>query len=174
MARDKFYEARIAGYIAAYQKAKQDGLEALGRDIKKRNMLKADLNVSEKQMNEMYQEFSTNCYNNMLVGILYALHDSLQFGKTRIKRVKQAFDELVMDTMDLDYMGNHYIRLEDFAVELNEKYDLGIDISRVAACEEVFDQRRSDFHYCKVEIVIRELKEHGFADAALFLEKKLD
>ena len=60
MARDKFYEARICGYIAAFQKAKEEGLEALERDIKKRNILKVDLNIKEKDIDTLFEELSRN------------------------------------------------------------------------------------------------------------------
>lgn len=175
MARDRDYENRMYGYISAYNKAQKEGLEAVGKDIKNRNLLKVNVAVPESKMREIYEVCSKNCYNNMLTGILYVLHDCCQFGKVRIKKVKDAFDKLVIDTMDLDYMGEHYVRLQDFAIELNEKYDIGIDINKVASCEEISDKSRSeDYHYCQVDKVIKSLKENGFADAAEFLEKKLE
>ena len=172
--RDRDYEQRMMCYISALNKVEKEGVEALRRDVKNRNLLKVDVRVPESQMREIYDSLSANVYNNMLVAILYVIHDNYQFGKVRLKKVRDAFDKLVMDTMDLDYMGQHYVRLEDFAIELNEKYDLGIDISRVAACEEDFDARRPDYHYCHVDTVLKELRENGFKDAAEFLEKKLD
>lgn len=172
--KDREYEQWMAGVIYASNKVVKDGVEELKKDIRKRNLLKVDIRMSERQMQEMYEELSAHVYNNMLVGMLYAIHDCYQFGKVRIKKVKDTFDKLVMDTIDLDYMGQHYVRLEDFAVELNEKYNLGIDISRVVASEESFDARRPDYHYCHVDRVLKELRENGFADAAVFLEKKLD
>ena len=36
MARDRFYEARMQGMIYAFNKAKEEGIEALERDMKKR------------------------------------------------------------------------------------------------------------------------------------------
>lgn len=105
MARDKLYEARIGGYIAAYQKAKEEGMDALERDIKKRNILKMDLTVSEKQMDEVFQELSANLYNNTMTSVAWTLHDVFGFGKKRILEFKKAFDKTVHDTLDLDYLG---------------------------------------------------------------------
>ena len=173
MARDKFYEARIGGYIAAFQKAKTEGLDALERDIKKRNILKADLNVTEKDMDELFNELSRNLYNNTLTAVAWTLHDIYGFGKKRIIDFKQAFDKTVQAALDLDYLGGHYVKLEDFAAELNERYNLGIDITRVAFCQDSYDEKEEMFRMCKVERIIRELKENGFADAAQFLEMKL-
>ena len=174
MARDKFYEARMQGMIYALNKAKADGIEALERDMKKRNLLKLPLTMTESQMNEIYENLTANIYNNMLSIALFALHDSFQFGKIRIRKFKDAFDKLTLETVDLDYMGQHYVKFEDFAQEMNERYDTGIDISRVAANTTVIDENRPLFRHCHVDKVLRELRENGFEDAAVFLEKKLD
>lgn len=173
MARDKLYEARICGYIAAFQKAKEEGLDALERDIKKRNILKADLNVKEKDMDELFNELSQNLYNNTLTAVAWTLHTVYRFGKKRIIDFKKAFDKTVQYTLDLDYLGGHFVKLEDFAVELNKKYDLGIDVARVAYCQDKHDEGNEEFRMCKIDHVLQELRENGFADAALFIESKL-
>ena len=173
MARDKFYEARICGYIAAYQKAKQEGLDALERDIKKRNILKADLNLKEKDMDELFNELSRNLYTNTLTAVAWTLHTVYGFGKKRIVEFKKAFDKTVQYTLDLDYLGGHFVKLEDFAVELNEMYDLGIDVNRVAYCQDKHDEGNEDFRMCKIDRVLQGLREGGFEEAAVFIEKKL-
>ena len=81
---------------------------------------------------------------------------------------------MTLDTVDLDYMGQHYVKFEDFAMEMNERYDTGIDISRVAANTTVIDDSRPLFRHCHIDKVLMELKENGFKDAAQFLEMKLD
>lgn len=174
MARDKYYEARMQGMIYAGNLIKKDGIEAFDREIKKRNMLRVTFNVTESQMNEMYKSFSDHIYNNMLTAGLYVLHDVYGFGKTRIKKFVEQFYKLVSDTMDLDYMGCHYVKMEDFAIELNEKFDAGIDVMKVAAAQDSFDEKSDKFHMLRAETVIKELKAAGFEDAAKFLEAKLD
>lgn len=174
MARDKFYEARMQGMIYALNKAKKEGIEALERDMRKRNLLRLPLTMTESQMDEIYENLTANIYNNMLTITLFALHDSFQFGKSRIRKFKDAFDKLTLATVDLDYLGQHYVKFEDFALEMNERYDTGIDISRVAANTTAIDESRPLFHHCHVDKVIKELRENGFEDAAVFIEKKLD
>lgn len=171
--RDKLYEARICGYIAAFQKAKNEGLDALERDIKMRNILKIDLNIPEQTMREYFNELSQNLYNNTMTAVAWTLHEKYTFGKKRIQDFKKAFDKTVQDTLDLDYLGGHYVKLEDFAKELNSKYDLGIDCIRVAACQDVNDEEDSNFRMCKIDRVLEELRNNGFEDAAVFIEKNL-
>ena len=174
MARDKFYEARMQGAVWAGNKIKTEGMEAFDRDMRKRNLLKFAITVTEKEMDETYRDMNALIYHTLITGVLWTLHDMYTFGKKRLKEFKEAFDKNVEDTFDLDYMGEHYVRLEDFAVELNQRYDLGIDIPRVAVVQESYDKRNSNYHMLRTERVIEELKAAGFEDAAKFLEAKLD
>ena len=70
-------------------------------------------------------------------------------------------------------MGCHYVKMEDFAIELNEKFDAGIDVMKVAAAQDSFDEKSDKFHMLKAEAVIQELKENGYKEAAEFLSLKL-
>lgn len=58
-------------------------------------------------------------------------------------------------------------------MELNEKYDLGIDVTRVAYCQDKHDEGNEDFRMCKIDLVLEALREGGFEDVAEFIEKKL-
>ena len=69
--RDKDYENRMAGYIGAFNKAKKEGLEALERDIKMRNLLKVDINIPEKKMREYFDEISNNLYANTMTAVAW-------------------------------------------------------------------------------------------------------
>lgn len=173
MARDKLYEARMQGMLYAYNKAKEEGIEALSRDIKKRNITKMTLTASERDMDYCFNQLSKNLYNNSLTAVAYTLHDSFGFGKKRLHEFKKAFDKTVEATYDLDYIGEHYVRLEDYAIEMNEKYDLGINAANVAVCQDLHDKDDPRYRMCKVERVIEELRAAGFKDAAEFIDKKL-
>lgn len=110
----------------------------------------------------------------MLTTVCYTLNNSFGFGAKRIKDFKRAFDSHVQYTLDLDYMGEHYVKLEDYAIEIKEKFGFDIDIDKVAAATAIFDEKDIRYHMMKAEIVIKELKAAGFEDAAKFLEAKLD
>lgn len=173
MARDKEFEIRMQGMIYAYNLVKEGGIEALTTDMKRRNFLRAPMKFTAKQIKEFYSEISTNLYNNMLTTVCYTLNNSFGFGAKRIRDFKEAFDEHVKYTLDLDYMGEHYVKLEDYAVELNEKFNMGIDVSRVAISQDTYDEKDERFRTCKVDRVITELMDHGFSEAAEFLRNKL-
>lgn len=171
--RDKDYENRMAGYIAAYNIAKTEGIEALEKELRMRNVLKVDVGVSGRKMKECFKEAALGVYCNIITGAAWTLHEHYGFGKKRILEFKEWFDRTIQDTLDLDYLGEHYVRLEDFALELNEKYDLGIDCIRLAACEEIGDEKKPNYRMCKIDRVLEELRRAGFEEAAGFLEKKL-
>ena len=171
--RDRDYENRMAGYISAYNLVKKEGIEALEKDLRMINLLKVDIKVSGKVMKENFEEISKNLYNNTMTAVAWTLHDIYGFGRKRIKEFKENFDKTVQHTLDLDYLGEHYVKLEDFAKELNSRYDLGLDIIRVAVCQDINDEENENFRMCKIDRVIQELRENGFKDAAVFIEKKL-
>ena len=170
---DKEFEARMQGMIYAYNLAKEGGLEALDADMKKRNITKAPMKFSTKQMDEFYKYVADNIYTNVFTVACYTLYDNFGYGKEQLTEFKRLFDKNVGYTVNLDYMGEHYVRLEDYAVELNEKFNLGIDANIVAMSQDSYDE--VDFRYkrCKVETVISELRDNGFFEAAEFLEKKM-
>lgn len=171
--KDKEFEARMQGMIYAYNIVKEGGMEALEKDLRKRNILSAPLKFTQKQMDEYFKFISDSIYNNMLTATCYALHESLGLGPKRLRDFKACYDKVVQDTLDLDYMGEHYIKLEDYAVEMNEKFNMGIDVSRVAMCQTAYDEKDPKYHALKIDRVARELRDNGFFDAAEFLEKKL-
>lgn len=174
MAKDKEFYARMQGMLYAFNKAKSEGLEALERDIRKRNLLKLPLTMTEKEMDHIFGELSLNLYHNSMTAVAYTLHNDYGFGKKRLQEFKKRFDRNVQYTMDLDYMGEHYVKLEDFAAEMNEKFQLNIDVPRVAACQDTHDKSDQNYGRCHVNTVIRELRTNGYSAAADFLKQKLE
>ncbi len=171
---NKDFELRMQGMLYALKIAKEGGIEALEKDIKRRGILNAPIKFSGKQLREYYEYVSKNVFENMFCAVAYTLYDSFGFGEKRLKRVQEEFKRNVSPVMDLDYMGQHYIRLRDYALELNRKYNLGIDINRIAACEDGQDQRDGRTRMCQTDRVLAVLREEGFTKAAEFLEKKLE
>lgn len=174
MARDKEWEARMQGMIYAYNIVKDGGKEALEADLRRRNFLKAPMKFTSKQLQEFYHEVTSNLYNNMMTGVLYTLHDKYRFGQKRLEDFKRAFDYNVKCTLDLDYMGEHYVKMEDYAIELNSKFGMGIDIARVAASQDSYDEKDEKYHTCEADRVVKELREHGYPEAAEFIRRKIE
>ena len=170
---DKSFDWRMQGMIYACKIAKEKGVEYLEKDIKRRGVLKADIIYKDSQLRELWDNLSQNIYTNMLVTVLYVLYDQYGFRKERLKKFKKFYDDAVHITLDLDYMGEHYVKMQDYAVELNEKYNLGLDVNKVAVCEDSFDENNPEFRdYKFIDGVIKTLVAAGYNDAAGYLESK--
>lgn len=171
---DREYENRMQGMIYALNVAKKNGIEALESDIRKRGITKAPLKFTQTQIDDFIEYVSRNLYSNMLSVFCFSLHELYGFGGERLKKLKDYVAKMVNDTMNLDYMGEHYVRLEDYAIDLNERYDLGIDVNVIASCQDIQDEKSDcSYHYAKIERICEELRDNGMTDAAKFLEEKI-
>lgn len=56
---------------------------------------------------------------------------------------------------------------------LNAKYRLGLDVERIAVCQESHDKGNEKYKMANFDRILDELKENGFIGAAEFLEKKM-
>ena len=83
------------------------------------------------------------------------------------------FDKATANLMSLDYMGEHYVTLEDYAVELNQKYDLGLDVIKATLATDMADKQDARVgNVDKVTSIINALRLAGYEDAEAYLESK--
>lgn len=170
----KEFEWRMQGMLYAHKIAKEQGVEALEEDIRTRNFLRAPLNISKKEIDQFKVFLSENLYHTMLTVTLMVLHDHLGFAKKRLLDFKEKFDAMTETIFDFDQVGQHYVTLEDYAVYLNEKADLGLDVARIANCQETCSYEKEWRNMANVDNLIGSLKEAGFEDAAEWLQKKVN
>lgn len=175
MARDKEFEWRMQGMVYACRTAQEKGIDYLVQEIKRRGVTKVDLYCTDKVLNDTWNGISETISNNCIITAAYVLHNKFGFGKDRLNKFFDAYDNAIGTVNDLDYMGEHYATLEDYAVELNEKYKLGLDVNRAAACMDVADQKNPEYKNEKyVNGIIGALRLAGYEDAAGYLESKKD
>lgn len=173
MARDKEFEWRMQGMVYACKMVKEHGLSFLEEDIKKRGILKADIVYKPEDYNSFWNQLSNNIYNNMIVSVLWCLYDEYGFRKDRLNKFKRKYDETVAKALDLNYLGNHYVKLEDYAIELNRLYNMGLNVELTAMCQDEFDKANPQYKDRKfLNGIINSLKMNGYHDAAEFLEKQ--
>lgn len=176
MGKDKEYNARMEGMSKAYDIAKEQGIEALFQEIKRRGYFMIDARMSQKEYTEMTEKVCTVIYNNILTCSAYALNQEFGFGEDRLKRWKNAFEKVTDDSFDWNYQSKQYVTMADYAVEMNRKYKLGINVDLVSANEDSFQERRERQEAYKKEYVkgiINTLKLNGYDEAGEFLEGKL-
>ncbi len=173
MARDKEFESRMQGMVYACQLAQEQGIDALVAEVRKRGVTRVDITASDKQLNDMWGALSDNIGQNMLITVAWVLHDTFGFGQKRLQQFMTEFDKATSDLMNLDYMGEHYVTLEDYAVELNQKYDLGLDVIKATLATDMADKQDARVGNAdKVTGIINALRLVGYEDAAAYLESK--
>lgn len=164
---------RMEGMGYALKIVKEQGIEALEKEINMRGFWRTPLKMSKQEHDNFVLYVTQNMYHTMLTVVGMVLHDELGFAKKRLLKFKEKFDKLTMTAFDFDYAGQHYVTLEDYAVYLNEKANLGIDVARVAVCQEVSSEEKERKNMADVNGLIVAMRNAGFEDAAEWLEKKV-
>lgn len=173
MARDKDFELRMSGMNYALEIAKKDGVDGLEKEVKKRGLFKVPFSYTQTQRDNFLREVSHMLYNNMMATFSYALNAEFGFGKERISKLQSKVMSLVDDVFDLDYMGERYVRLEDYATEVNERLGLNLDVESIKDCQKLQDTKENGYHFAEVERIIQVLENDGFGEAAEFLKTKI-
>lgn len=165
---------RMEGYVQGFRYAKEHGIDALEKDIRLRGFLSIPIQITKKEVDNFILQISENLTHTMRTVMLWTLHETLGFRKKRLKRINEAFDRYTDKIFDFDTFGNHYVKIEDYAIEMNENYDLGLDVDRVAACQDTCRHEKQNVRMANVNDIVRKLKERGFDDAAEWLESRVD
>lgn len=169
----KEFEWRMQGILYAHKLAKEQGIEALEEDIRMRGFFSVPLALGKAERENFILNVSTNLYAITLASVCMVLHDHMGFGEKRLHRFKKWFDEITEAVFDFDKVGQHYVKLEDYAAYLNETYGLGLDVERIAACQDTSASERENRNKADVNALIENLKEAGFPEASEWLAKKV-
>lgn len=169
----KEFQWRMEGMLVAHKIVKEQGIEALDKEIRMRNFLKVDLWAKKGEVEALHKTISENVYTSMLMTMMFVLHDTFKFGKKRLDRLREDFDKKVKKISDLDWLGNHYVRFEDYGIYLNELYGYEFDVDKIAALQDLQDEEDKRVRRCDVDRLVIELRKNGFEDAAEWLEKKV-
>ena len=176
MARDKYYEARMQGMIYAANIAKEKGIDALKREIQIRGVYKVPLQYTLEQLEEFIHEICDNTRNTTFALTFDTLNKEFRFGEQRLQQFADEFNKRFNACLDLDYMGEHFVDMTDFAHEIKSKYkNLTLDIQRIAVCQDEHDKAQPEYRNTRyLDGIINTLRGAGYSDAAEFLEKKKD
>ena len=169
----KEYEWRMQGILYAHKLVKEQGVEALEEDIRMRGFFKTPLALTKTERQNFVLNVSTNLYATTLSVVCMVLHDQLGFGKKRLHRFKKYFDEVSEAVFDFDKVGQHYVTLEDYAVYSNDRYGLGLDVARIAACQDTSSTEKEYRNKADVNDIVDMLEQAGFKEANEWLAGKV-
>lgn len=170
---NKEYKWRMEGMLYAHKIVTEKGLDALVDEIKMRGIMKLDIWMTQEDATWAHKTLAKELYQSIITTVLYALNDSFGFGKKRLHNFKRKFDKLTTNVEDLNWHGEHYVRFRDYAKELNEKYDMGLDLARIDAAEDIKNKKNEAYHRLDLEGTCNFLKNEGFEEAAICLEEKV-
>lgn len=162
----------MEGMLYALSIAKKDGVEALEKEIKKRGFFRISIGLPQKDYDEILDFLVQNLHNTYKTVAGITLHDTFGFGKKRLTDFEIAFDRKTRDATDFDYLGQHYVTLEDYATQLNEEFGMHIDVERVKKCQECYKGEEAK-EMADVRELIKVLRDGGFEDAATFIKEKI-
>ena len=171
---NKEYEWRMQGMMAALKIAENEGIEALKKDIKNRGFWKLHISITEKDRQELLETMSRNLYTVFLCTVCETLNSKFGYGKKRLHQFKEEFDKVVQITTDFDWAGEHYVTLDDYARDLNRKYEIGIDEELCKERQYSTSMEREQRGKCKLKDVIDYLRTCDYEDAAKHLERLVD
>lgn len=89
---DKNMEFFRQGMLRAYQLAKQDGIEALEKELRFRNITKINGPMLAKELDAGIDQIKKLTYETILAMAVGVLYSEFGFGKVRIERFKEAFE----------------------------------------------------------------------------------
>ena len=162
----------MEGMLYALNIAKKDGIDALEKEIKKRGFFRISIGLPQKDYDEILDFLVQNLHNTYKTVAGITLHDTFGFGKKRLTDFEIAFDRKTRDATDFDYLGQHYVTLEDYATQLNEEFGMHIDVERVSKCQQCYKGEEAK-EMADVRELIKVLRDGGFEDAATFIEEKI-
>ena len=161
---DEIIKLRNEGMSYALKVVKEHGIEELERQVRMRGALKITPIVKEDELIATIDRLSETVYNNMLTTVYAVMHDVFGWGNTRLHRFKTEFDKKVYLVGEMDPVGKHYARFEDFAEEANRLYGYGIDLDVIRKTQ--FTNDENDRKYVATDEIVKFLKAKGYEEAA--------
>ena len=166
---DEIINLRNEGMAYALKIAKERGIEELQRQVNIRGCLRVSVKFTPEELQQSIDNIAERVYNNMLTMVYAVLRDTQGYGKKRLTQFKKDFDAKVYEVGETDEMGHHWASFEDYALEANELFNLGINIDAVQQAQKNNDETK----YISAVAAVNHLKEKGFDAAAEELRREV-
>lgn len=121
MARfNKTIQARNDGLLMALNIAKEKGIDGLEEEIKFRNITGLHTKYTKSELEKAEQTFKHQVILYYQAASLFTLKEKFGFGKVRLKRFHDMFEELC------DSVLKDYLTLEDIVDYLKDEYGINL------------------------------------------------
>lgn len=168
---DKETRLRVDGMRRALEIVEEKGVEPLRAEVRMRGSLGIPCAITREKAVESFRLLASRLYATYVSTSAMAVHDVFGAGEDRLKRWKARLDWYVQQVSTIDDYGEKWMDFKDMAQELNDRYNLGLDLDAAATVDDInndrFERRAS------VPALYDLLKREGFEDAAEFLRDYL-
>ncbi len=120
----KMHEYRMSGARWMLDYIKENGIEAAEKELRVRGAVFLPMEISTKQLDDMVDRVKMNTIDTMLILSAVTLRDTFDFGKTRIQRFVDRFNEKTECLVD------DYCTWEDNIKVLEEETGIHLGIRR--------------------------------------------
>lgn len=171
---EKTEQWRREGMIYALKVAEEKGVEALRKELLYRGIFKLSITLPMEHAEEAHSFIGQNLYQSVISTVLWVLKKKKGYGTKRLQEFKQWYDEEAQALLDLNWHGEHYVTLEDRALELNRDHGFNFDLARLSVLKEEDDKHNPNYRKMDLEETCNFLRREGYADAAECLKKKVE
>jgi hypothetical protein len=160
---------RMDGALWLMRVIDDKGLEYAKKELMRRGAFKLDLVVCHEDIENVTSQIEWNMMQSLRAAVLFVLSDKFGFGKVRLNRFLEKFDELCEVLGDWDTYGDSYLTFSDMAKELKEKYQLDINTETIYQIDEQNKEASAEKRDKLVMSIMKVLSKNNYPEAANFL-----
>lgn len=120
---DKEHLIRLQGMEYALDIAKEKGIEALEKEIRKRSKCYVPLSISQDELNEFCDKVKVNTFKNALILMMVTMRDEFGYGEDRLTRMMERFWKKA------DCLNEDYTTWDDQTQILAEEVGIDLEVS---------------------------------------------
>ena len=168
---NKLHQYRNDGLAFAMKIIEKDGVEGLKKEIQNRKAFFVPFDFGREECKVMYSMLAERILATYNSVALFTLHDRWGFGKRRLERFRDDFNEQCDMINDWDKFGERYVTIKDMADELCDKYGIELNNDQINKVDEDCQKEAEAERRVKLDAIIELLKDNQHEKAATFLSE---
>lgn len=168
---NKMHQYRNDGLAFAMKIIDKDGVDGLKKEVQNRKAFFIPFDFGREECKAMYSMLAERILATYNSVALFTLHDKWGFGKKRLERFRDDFNEQCEMISTWDRFGEHYVTIKDMADELCSKYGIDLNDNQLEVIDEENKKKDEEERRVELEAIIELLRENKYEDAVEFLEK---
>ena len=168
---NKMHQYRNDGLDFALRIIEKDGVEGLRKEVQNRKAFFIPFDFGREECKVMYAMLAERILATYNSVALFSLHERWGFGKRRLERFRDDFNEQCEMINDWDRFGERYVSIKDMADELFDKYGIELNNDQINKVDEECQREVEKERRVKLDAIIELLDKNHHEKAAAFLCK---